>query len=505
MAARQYGAPVRRGIVTRMNRRNQTLAGLAIPFAIAICIAPARAELDESGCVLETPGVSKRYAQCATLEVPLDPEAPEGDRLELFVARIPSQVANPEPDPLLLITGGPGQSTVDFYMQMRGAFEPVRRDRDIILVDQRGTGRSAEGFECELPDDIDFQMADEDVLGRLTGDCLASLERDPRFFTTSIAVRDLEAVRRELGVDRWNIYGVSYGSRVAQHYLRRYPEHVRAVVLDGVVPPTLVLGPEIALAAQAALDGIFERCARDDACATRFGDLGSVFDEVMSRIQESPVTVATRDAATGEIEETLVTEEYLMGVARLFSYSDTSAALLPLIVDEAANGRFELLLAQAERVSDGLERALSFPMHNSVICSEDYPFGPLDTSDVYTEAYLGTSVVDALNTICAQWPQGPVDSDFREALASAHPVLVLSGSNDPATPSRYGEDVIAEGLGGALHLVVSGQGHGMAPIGCVRDLMQEFIEAASTEGIDADCLERVIPAPFFLSAAGPAP
>ena len=490
-----------------MNRRNQTQAGLAIPFAMAVCIAPVRtgAELDESGCVLETPGVSKRYAQCATLEVPLDPEAPDGDRFELFVARIPSQVANPEPDPLLLITGGPGQSTVDFYMQMRGAFGPVRRDRDIILVDQRGTGRSAEGFECELPDDMDFQIADENVLGRLASDCLSSLERDPRFFTTSVAVRDLDAVRRELGVDRWNIYGVSYGSRVAQHYLRRYPEHVRAVVLDGVVPPTLVLGPEIALAAQVALDGIFERCARDDACATRFGDLESVFGEVMSRIQESPVTVAARNAATGEIEETLVTEEYLMGVTRLFSYSDTSAALLPLIIDEAANGRFELLLAQAERISDGLERALSFPMHNSVICSEDYPFGPFDASDGHTATYLGTSLVDALNAICAQWPQGPVDSDFKEPLASAHPVLVLSGSNDPATPSRYGEDAIAEGLGGALHLVVSGQGHGMAPIGCVPDLMQAFIEAAATDGLDADCLDRVIPAPFFLSAAGPAP
>ena len=490
-----------------MTRAQRRLLGLPIPMAIAIFVAtgPASAELEETGCVLETPGVSKRYAQCATLAVPLDPEVPDGPSLDLFVARIPAQVADPQPDPLLLITGGPGQSTVDFYMSMRGAFGPARRDRDIILVDQRGTGRSAEGFECELPDDIDFQIADENVLGRLVGDCLASLERDPRFFTTSVAVRDLDAVRRELGVDQWNIYGVSYGSRVAQHYLRRYPEHVRAVVLDGVVPPTLVLGPEIALAAQAALDGIFERCARDDACATRFGDLGSVFDALMSRIQESPVSVATLDTATGEIEETLVTEEYLMGVTRLFSYSDTSAALLPLIIDEAANGRYELLLAQAERISDGLERALSFPMHNSVICSEDYPFETIEASDWYTSTYLGTSLVDALNTICAQWPQGPVDSDFKEPLASAHPVLVLSGSNDPATPARYGEDVIAEGLDGALHLVVSGQGHGMAPIGCVPNLMQAFIEAAATEGLDAACLDRVIPAPFFLSAAGPGP
>ena len=455
--------------------------------------------------MLEVPGVSKRYAQCAALEVPLDPEVPEGGEFELFVARIPAQVANPQPDPLLLIAGGPGQSTVDFYMQMRGAFGPVRRDRDIILVDQRGTGRSAAGFQCELPDDIDFQIADEGDLDDLVADCLASLERDPRFFTTSVAVRDLDAVRRGLGVDRWNIYGASYGTRVAQHYLRRYPEHVRTVVLDGVVPPTLMLGPDIAINAQSALDRIFERCARDAGCATRFGDLASAFDGVMSRIQESPVSVEPRVLATGEIEETLVTEEYLMGVTRLFSYSDASAALLPLIIDEAASGRFEMLLAQAQLIQDDLERALSFPMHNSVICSEDYPFETVGSSARYEDAYLGTSIVDAMNTICTQWPRGVVDGDFKEPLVSAHPVLLLSGSNDPATPSQYAEDVISEGLSGALHLVAPGQGHGMAPIGCVPDLMQEFIEAAATEGLDADCLDRVMATPFFLSAAGPGP
>ena len=490
-----------------MEPSKQMPAGLAVSFAFVLGLAPlhASAELDESGCVLEVPGVSKRFAQCATVSVPLDPAAPDGPTFDLFVARIPAQVADPQPDPLLLIAGGPGQSTVDFYMRMRGAFGPARRDRDIILVDQRGTGRSATGFECALPDDVDFQIADESVLGGLVDDCLASLERDPRFFTTSVAVRDLDAVRRELGVDQWNLYGVSYGSRVAQHYLRRYPEHVRAVVLDGVVPPTLALGPDMAPAAQDALDGIFERCAQDAGCAARFGNLGSVFDEVMSQIQESPVSLATSDTTTGEIEETIVTEEYLMGVTRLFSYSDSSAALLPLIIDEAANGRFELLLAQAELISDDLERALSFPMHNSVICSEDYPFETVETSVGYAETYLGASLVDALNTICAQWPQGVVDPDFKEPLESAHPVLLLSGSNDPATPSRYAEDAIAGGLSGGLHLVLTGQGHGMAPIGCVPNLMQEFIDAAATEELDFACLDRVIPAPFFLSAAGPGP
>ena len=492
-----------------MHQLRQARFGLTIPFAMAIGIvmAPVRtgAELDESNCVLEVAGISNRYARCATLNVPLDPDSPDGATFDLFVARIPSQVANPFPDPLLLITGGPGQSTVDFYMQNRGVFAPVRRNRDIILVDQRGTGRSASGFQCELPADFDFQIAEEGLLENLTADCLAGLEHDPGFFTTSVAVRDLDAVRRELGVDQWNIYGVSYGTRVAQHYLRRFPEHVRTVVLDGVVPPTLVLGPEMALNAQATLDRLFERCAEDDACAARFGDLASVFDDLMSRIQESPVSIAVRNTATGETEETLVNEEYLMGVTRLFSYSDTTAALLPLIIHEAANGRFEMLLAQAELIAKNLERSISFPMHNSVICSEDYPFEAVETLAVSSDAYLGTTIVDALTTICGLWPQGIVDPDFKEPLASAHPILLLSGENDPATPAQYGEDVIAGGFSNALHLIGPGKGHGMAPIGCVPDLMQAFIEAAATEDLDAGCLDSLIPMPIFLSAAGPGP
>lgn len=490
-----------------MKPHRQALLGPAVLVAMAFYLAPApaTAELDESTCVLETPGVSKRHAQCAVLEVPLDPEAPEGGQFELFVARVPARIANPQPDPLVLIAGGPGQSTVDFYMQLRSAFGPVRRDRDIILVDQRGTGRSAKGFQCDTPDNFDFQIADDGGLDALVAECLAGLERDPRFFTTSAAVRDLDAVRRELGVERWNIYGASYGTRVALHYLRRYPQHVRTLVLDGVVPPTLALGPEMALNAQAALDGIFDRCALDDECARRFGDLASVFDGVMSRIQVSPVSVSTRNAATGEVEETLVTEDYLMGVTRLFSYSDTSAALLPLIIDEAAGGRFEMLLAQAEMIQDNLGQALSFPMHNSVICSEDHPFATADTSLSTAGAYLGTSIVDALNAICAHWPQGMVDSDFKEPLVSAHPVLLLSGANDPATPAQYAEDVIAQGLSGAIHLVAPDRGHGIAGIGCVRDLIEEFVATAAPEDLDADCLDQVIPAPFFLSLAGPGP
>ncbi len=236
-------------------------------------------------CRLETQGVPAAFARCGTLTVPENPAAPSGPTIEIFVARIGALSATPKPDPLLLIAGGPGQSTVDFYLQLRGAFEQARRDRDIVLVDQRGTGRSAGGFTCTTPDDLALDTAGPDALARVIDDCQAALQHDPRFYTTSVAVQDLDRVRAALGIAEWNVYGVSYGTRVAQHYLRRFPDRVRAVVLDGVVPPELALGPDVAREAQRALSQMFGRCAADAGCGTRFADLPAHFRELLARLE----------------------------------------------------------------------------------------------------------------------------------------------------------------------------------------------------------------------------
>ena len=168
----------------------------------------------EERCRLAADPLPAAFARCGTITVPLDPATPNGPTIELFVARVAALSAEPRLDPLLLIAGGPGQSTVDFYLQLRGAFEQARRERDIILVDQRGTGRSAEGFACEAPDDLSLDTADSSVLARVIDSCVADLMHDPRFYTTSVAVRDLDAVRGALGLATWTVYGSAYGTRV---------------------------------------------------------------------------------------------------------------------------------------------------------------------------------------------------------------------------------------------------------------------------------------------------
>ena len=238
------------------------VALLVAPLATVLLVPlAAAAELsDFKNCQIKSlDGPNQRSAECATFTVAENPQAPLGQTIELFVARIKSLSPAPASDPLVLIAGGPGSSTVDMYLGLARAFAGVLDERDILLLDQRGTGRSTPlNCSLEMMSSIQIEPTLEDSRAAAIN-CLQQLEQDTRYYTTSIAVQDLEALRIAAGYQQLNIYGVSYGTRVAQHFLRRYPESTRTLVIDGVVPPTLALGPDIALNAQLTLDSIFTR------------------------------------------------------------------------------------------------------------------------------------------------------------------------------------------------------------------------------------------------------
>ncbi len=483
------------------------LAGLLLAAA-----APVGA-LEFEGCRLERDGLPAAFAECATLAVPEDPADPDSEPLDLFVARVRSLNANPAPVPLLLINGGPGGSSVDLYLQTRAAFGPTLRDRDIVLLDQRGTGRSLSGLSCDTPEGLELETATASELSAAVETCIAEFPRDPALFTTSIAVRDIEALREALGIDQWNIYGVSYGTRVAQHYLKRFEDRVRAVILDGVVPAELTLGPDIARDAQAALDALFDRCAGTPECSERFGDLQAKFRSLLDRFENDSIEIMIADPVTGDPALFELAGIHLQSVVRLMSYADTTAALLPLVIDEAFKGNYEPLAAQADLLIESVSDSLGFAMHNSVVCTEDVPFFPavddLDNDGVAggtaaAAPYLGTTIVDGLATICATWPTGLRDPDFSEPVVSARPVLLLSGENDPVTPPAYA-DRVAAGLSNARHLVGAGKGHGLAAVGCTPLLMRNFLLDTDPAALDAGCLERERPMPFFMNFQGPAP
>ena len=476
-------------------------------LAIVLTAEPSFAQpLELEDCRISAgPGAPSLKARCGTLLRPLDPSGAVAGNFELRVAVVPALNLTPEPDPLLPIAGGPGQGTVQFYSAQSFAFEDVRRNRDILLIDQRGTGDSA-SMDCEFDDDLVEGEYSAELTAHYTRLCLEQLPHDPRFFTTSVAVTDIEAVRKALGYPALNLYGVSYGTRVAQHYARRYPDSTRTVVLDGVVPPQLSLGPEIATESQAAIDRILRRCAEDDACNDRFPDVAGSFARVVAALRESTVTINVPHPNTGRLEETSFGTGEFAAAVRLLAYHPSSIALLPLLVDEASNGNYVPMGAQFMMTTMAMMDALSLGMHNAVMCSEDVPFYDKATIDYdgLAASYMGSFQVEALEAICSVWPAGPVDDEFKTPLATDLPVLLLSGDADPITPPRYA-DLAAVDLRNATHLIGKDQGHGQISVGCTRRLVAEFIETAAPSEVDAECLERSFVMPFFLDFSGPSP
>ena len=448
------------------------------------------------------PGIK---ARCGTLIRPEDPSNPDSPPISLRVAVVPALSLEPEPDAFVPIAGGPGQSTVEFYSSVANAFEGVRRTRDIVLMDQRGTGESAP-MTCEVDEDILEGKYSREQTISVTETCLDELPHDPRFFTTSIAVQDLEALRDALGYTQFNIYGISYGSRVAQHYLRQYPDATRTVVIDGVAAPQIALGPGIAIDAQNALDAIFDRCAESESCNERFPDIREEFSALRKTLAAEPATVVMPHPLTGLIEEVQFSDQEMAGALRLLSYHPSSVALMPLLIDEAVNGNFQPLAAQFMMVAESMSDAINIGMHNAVVCTEDAPwFGDSEiTVDELDATYIGPLQLDSLDAMCSVWPIGVIDDDLKSPVASDVPVLLLSGEADPITPPAYA-DLAAVDLENAMHLTGKSQGHGLAPRGCTPGIIGDFVDAATFEGLDTACLDRLFAMPFFIDFSGPSP
>jgi pimeloyl-ACP methyl ester carboxylesterase len=483
------------------------LAGL-LGFA-AIASAQTISGLALKPCRLEHPArMLALTAECGTLTVAENPEQPGGRKIDLFVARVPAISLNKKADPLFLIAGGPGTSAVDLYTSSAGPFDRLRRDRDIILVDQRGTGRSHR-LDCDYGDANVFERIDEVEVGAANIKCRDELSKksDLRMYTTSIAVRDLEAVRALLGYQRINLYGNSYGTRVAQHYARRYPKSTRTVILDGVVNPEIVLGPAIAIDAERALDRILERCAGDADCARAFKDPGADYRALRARLTAKPERTMVSDVATGRPIHFDFTTRHLSAVLRFASYNDDQAALLPLSLHLAMHeGNFTPLASQFRVFANSLEASFAYGMHNSVACSEDAPL--IDASKLDLAAlnatHMGAEQVQQLIEACKDWPKGVVDDDLHVSFKSEAAALLLSGADDPVTPPQYATTA-QRAFADSRHVIIAGHGHGQLGAPCVDRIIAAFVTAGTARGLDTSCTDRLKPMPFFITLAGPAP
>lgn len=488
-------------------RKATVLLSLGLAAVSAAChAAPAHRPLRLEPCELRSAGgLSLVKAECGHLSVPEDPARPAARQISLAVAVVPAISTVSRPDPLVVLAGGPGEAATAFYASIAPAFALIHRDRAIVLVDQRGTGGS-NALECG-PGADDAGPPTVAQIAAETERCLKRLRKHARvrFYTTGLAVQDLERVRAALGYRRIDLYGSSYGTVVAQAYIRRYPTRVRSVILDGVVPPQVPIGVMSSIDAQRAVLRIFAACARRSACRGRFGDPEQVYRHVREALAAHPVRVTLADPG-GRPRRLEFTNYQLGQVLRLASYTPQLAALLPLDLHEAAAGDFGPLAGQFELIDRVYGNAIAEGMNNTVVCSEDVPFYHVTAAlrARMSRTFLGAAPIRDLQEVCKLWPHGPVAADFHAPLHSDVPALLLSGGNDPITPPRYAA-LAARGFTHSLSLVIPGFGHGQLLDPCMDRVMAQFVRRASSAGLDTACLRKLRPMPFFLTPNGPGP
>ncbi|WP_167393780.1 alpha/beta hydrolase [Xanthomonas populi] len=446
-------------------------------------------------------------AQCASLRVPENPAAPTGRRIELKIAWLESDAgAGSKPDPVFFIVGGPGQSATQVAAIVDMGLHEVRKQRDIFLVDQRGTGGS-HPLECRdaagKPLTLDnSSAATAEQLTDYARQCAQGLrnDADPRYFTTRQAIGDLDAVRAALGVQSINLIGGSYGTRVAQHYATRYPQHTRSVVLDGVAPNDLVIGGEFARTFEDAIALQASQCRKEAACAKRFPvDTRTQLRQAVERLRQAPVAVDYRDPRTGELHHEQVTADTVVGLAFGFSYAPETASLLPLVLDEAAAGRYASLMALAQMSASDMSDRMNRAMQWSVLCSEDAGrYTPTAGKDA---TLLGAAVAQMFFAPCKAWPALPAPAADAAPFTSNVPVLLLSGELDPVTPPRYAERVLP-GLPNGRHLVAPGQGHGVFRLGRMPKLLGQFLQTTDAKALEARCVDSLNSVPAFTSFNG---
>lgn len=453
------------------------------------------------------PGV-EYPALCGSVRRPLDPAAPQGAQIDVHFAVLPALARHKRPDPVFFLAGGPGQSAVSLAGLLSAQYTRLGARRDLVFVDQRGTGRSAP-LECPQPDPHKplAELADAQAARERLAACRQALARLPhgdlRHYTTTLAMQDLDAVRRALGAERINLVGGSYGTRAGLEYMRQFPQAVRRAVLDGVAPPDMALPLAFGVDTQAAFEAMLRACEADAACKARHPTLRADWDALLASL---PRRVSAPHPVTGLDEPFVLTRELALMLVRPALYAPPLAAGLPHAVSQAARGRLAPLVGLGGSLGGGRrELRLAEGLHFSVICAEDEP---RITPAAAAEALRATPFAEAnlanYREVCRDWPRGAVPPEFYTVGPAPAPTLLLSGGADPATPTRHGERV-AQALGAqARHVVVEQAGHGVLAIGCLRDAAVRFIQAedaAAALAVKTDCAKAVPRPPAWLPPA----
>lgn len=493
-----------------------TVAARGTRLALALALlqvgcspAPRAAERDAVAGLGPCSEPALAEAKCATIEVDEDRSVADGRKIGLAVVVVPPSSGAHTSEPLFLLAGGPGQGAAALAPYLLTKLAPLRRERELVLVDVRGTGAS-NPLACELgdPDDVGRQLGAELDLERLEV-CLAAYEQagtvDLRLYNTPTIVDDLDEVRAALGYDKISLLGISYGTAVAQVYMRRHGEHVAAAVLDGVVPLDRAFGLEHPRNAEAALLRVLSDCREQPACEQAYGGLERKLAKTLDGLDEDRELEEFRHPRTGELVRADITRAGIMEVFSGALYGPRLTTLIPLAIERAHAGDYGPLAAMSLQMN-GMSDSISMGLYFSVACAEGYA----DLDEARRAAAIeGLRFSDGhwlalMEQICARWPHAELPPSFAEPLRSELPTLLLSGRYDPVTPPRFAEHLL-EGLSEARHVEVASGSHGVWNLGCTMELVDAFLTDPDPQALDPSCLEQLQrPAPF-VNASGPWP
>lgn len=461
-----------------------TLFAAALPLAAQIALEP---------CHLK--GI-EREVRCGRLEVAENPAAPDGRKISLRVAVVPALAKRKAADPLFVIAGGPGQSATSVAAQMQAVFARINARRELVFLDQRGTGGS-NLLTCQSGDaaaSLREALDTRATLERLAA-CIPKLAADTRYYATVYATRDVDAVRAALGYERLNLWASSYGTRAALDYLRQFPQRVRSAVLDGVAPADMALPASLTVDVEAALEALLEACARDAQCAGQRPTPREALQRLFAGSAKG-LQVVLAHPLTGAREKVTLDRAAFAGMLRGPLYVPSLAALLPHALARAGSGDFGPLAAMASLLSSATAEGFGDVMHFAVICAEDMPRIDVAAMAGARATRFGTGFIDLYRRACSHVPTEPAPAEFYQLASVPVPVLLLSGGRDPVTPPRHAEAVAGK-LANARHLRAPHLGHGVSPQGCAPDLIERFVRQASFENIDGACLARLPAPPLF--------
>lgn len=442
----------------------------------------------------------KSQVQCGSLSVPENYQQADGEKIAINIAVLPAIDNSEHKTPLMFLAGGPGQAAVELASTVRTMFREANKTHDIILVDQRGTGKShpLQCDEQQLNGDA-YQNIPESLSEKEISQCIESLNGDLSQYNSANAIRDFDQVRQALGYQKIHLYGGSYGTRAALVYMNMFPDSLATVTLDSVAPMQMKVGMFGQTDAD-SFNAMLANCQADKSCHENFPNLAQEYQNLRDTLAKQPVTVTINHPRLGTPTKLTLSVGKLYSSLRILLYSVSSHSLLPLVIHQAANSNYlplSGLIAQSDG-GLGMYTGLTF----NIVCSEDFPrITPEELANDSNNTFGKEQGSAIFAQVCKQWPKYPVEPSFYQTSQADIPTLVLSGELDPVTPPKFGE-MAHQALKNSRHLVVKNSAHIVVGHTCAGKIINQLLDSQDVNNLDVKCLDDAKPTNFMTNLNG---